>query len=366
MKHFIQLIIIQFKEFYREPGALFWSFIFPILISAGLGIAFNNDQAHEYKKIAIVISEEAEKDSIWNNIFSNTKLSQENGYQTHSKTIKNYSNGETTYNFIKTDMDNAVILLKRGIISLILTQKDGKIDYLFDAHNSEAKLLFLEISSISNNSKLVSENEVISPLTKIGTRYIDFLIPGLIAMGIMSSVLWGISYGLIEKRSKKLLRRMVATPMRKSYFLLANIVSRLVLTLLDTLFLIIFAHFAFDIQIQGSIFGLILVILSGNFAFMGISILIASRTSNPQVGNGFISAITMPMMVLSGIFFSYQNFPSWAIPVIQTLPLTTLTDGVRSIFIEGAGILQVLKSILILSGIGIVTFTIGLKIFKWY
>jgi ABC-type multidrug transport system permease subunit len=335
-------------------------------MSAGLGMAFNNDQDHEYKKIAIVIPENAEKDSIWTNLFLDTELIQGEDYTTHSKTISNYSNGFTTYNFINTDMDNAIVLLKRGIISLILTQKDGKIDYLFDAHNSEAKLLYLEISAIANNSSLVSKNQIIEPLTKIGTRYIDFLIPGLIAMGIMSSVLWGISYGLIEKRSKKLLRRMVATPMRKSYFLLAQIISRLVLTLFDTLFLILFAHFVFDMQIQGSIFALILIILSGNFAFMGIAILIASRTSNTQVGNGFISAITMPMMLLSGIFFSYQNFPEWAIPAIQTLPLTTLTDGIRSIFIEGAGILTVLPSILILTGIGTISFIVGLKIFKWY
>jgi len=366
MKHFIQLLIIQFKEFYREPGALFWSFVFPILMSVGLGLAFNNDNLHEYKKIAVVIPENQEIDSVWQNIFTNTEKTSENEYVNYSKTINNYSGGLTTYNFLKTDMNNAVVLLKRGIISLILTEKEGKINFMFDAQNSEAKLLYLEISALANNSNLMSENQIIEPLTKIGTRYIDFLIPGLIGMGIMSSILWGISYGLIEKRSKKLLRRMIATPMRKSNFLLAQIISRLALTVLDTIFLIFFATLVFDIEIQGSIFALILVILSGNFAFMGIAILISSRTANTQVGNGLISAITMPMMLLSGIFFSYQNFPEWAIPAIQLLPLTTLTDGIRSIFTEGAGILQVLKPILILTVFGFVTFLGGLKIFKWY
>jgi ABC-type multidrug transport system permease subunit len=111
---------------------------------------------------------------------------------------------------------------------------------------------------------------------------------------------------------------------------------------------------------------LLLVFLAGNFAFAGLAVFVSSRTSNTEVGNGFINAIVFPMMILSGIFFSYHNFPDWAIPVIQMLPLTMLADGIRSIFIEGTGLVQVAPPILILTAIGALFFTAGLKIFKWY
>jgi ABC-type multidrug transport system permease subunit len=106
--------------------------------------------------------------------------------------------------------------------------------------------------------------------------------------------------------------------------------------------------------------------LAGNIAFAGLAILISSHTSNTEVGNGLINFVVMPMMILSGIFFSYQNFPEWSLPVIRKLPLTILTDGARSIFNEGAGYREVALPILILTAIGILFFTIGLKIFKWH
>jgi len=182
----------------------------------------------------------------------------------------------------------------------------------------------------------------------------------------MSSCVWGISYGFVDKRGKKLLRRMVATPMNKTYYLLSQTLSRLILTLFDSIVLILFANLVFDTQIQGSIFALVLVFISGSFAFIGISVLIASRFENTQVANGVINAVTMPMMLLSGIFFSYYNFPQWFIPIIKYLPLTLFTDSVRSIFVEGAEIAQVFISVCILSAIGFVTFITGAKIFKWY
>jgi ABC-type multidrug transport system permease subunit len=212
----------------------------------------------------------------------------------------------------------------------------------------------------------VENNSEIKPLTLTGTRYIDFLVPGLITMGVMMSTMWGISYGIIEKRSKKLLRRLVATPMKKSHFLIALITVRVTMNFVEALVLILFALIAFSITIQGSISALILLFIAGNIAFAGIAVFVSSHTSNTEVGNGLINAVVMPMMILSGIFFSYQNFPDWGVKIIRTLPLTMMTDGVRSIFNEGAGYNDVAIPILVLSVIGILFFTAGLKIFKWH
>ncbi len=180
------------------------------------------------------------------------------------------------------------------------------------------------------------------------------------------SSMWGISYGIIEKRSKKLLRRLVATPMKKSHFLIALITVRVTMNFVEAFALILFALIAFNITIQGSISALILLFIAGNIAFAGIAVFVSSHTSNTEVGNGLINAVVMPMMILSGIFFSYQNFPDWGVKIIRTLPLTMMTDGVRSIFNEGAGYNEVAIPILVLSAIGILFFTAGLKIFKWH
>jgi ABC-2 type transport system permease protein len=206
----------------------------------------------------------------------------------------------------------------------------------------------------------------VSILKQKGIRYIDFLIPGLIAMNVMMSVLWGISYTMIERRSKKLLRRMVATPMRKWEYMLAQFTSRFLLCVLEALIIMAFAWYYFKIGIDGSIVAFILLFIAGFFAFGGISMLISSRTSNTYVGNGLINFIVMPMMLLSGIYFSYHNFPDVIIPYIQALPLTIMADNVRAVFIEGAGLAESMKAILILSGIGVVTFLVGLRVYKWY
>jgi ABC-type multidrug transport system permease subunit len=234
--------------------------------------------------------------------------------------------------------------------------------------NPDAQLTYLKLSSIVGNGEIqaVTGNSEIKPLTVTGTRYIDFLVPGLIAMGVMMSSMWGISYGIIEKRSKKLLRRLVATPMKKSHFLIALITVRITMNFIESFVLFLFALLAFKMTIQGNISALILMFLAGNIAFAGIAVLVSSHTSNTEVGNGLINFVVFPMMVLSGIFFSYQNFPDWSLPVIKNLPLTILTDGIRSIFNEGAGYHEVTLPILILTATGALFFAVGLKIFKWH
>jgi ABC-2 type transport system permease protein len=182
----------------------------------------------------------------------------------------------------------------------------------------------------------------------------------------MNSMIWGICYGLIEMRVKKLLRRMVATPMKRSEFLISLFIARFTLGLVEALILFSFAHFYFNISVQGSMLALSVVFVSGNIAFGGLSILLSARVENTRTGNGIINFIVMPMTVLSGVFFSYHNFPDAAVSVIKFLPLTMLADSMRSIFIEGAGLHQVLLPAMILTTFGLTLFGIGLKVYKWY
>lgn len=369
-----QLFVALFREIIREPGVLFWGILFPILMALGLGVAFAK-KADVTRKIAIITTTEQAPDHRQDSVI--TSFLEQNCEKSNSENrdewkwkyiIKDEKLGNSIFLFYDMKWDKAMMLLKRGTINVLITGREGKTEYHFDPMNADAELTYLKLSSIIGDGKILtakSDSEV-KPLTVTGTRYIDFLVPGLIALGVMMSCMWGISYGIIEKRSKKLLRRMVATPMKKSHFLIALISVRFTMNLIEALILLLFALIAFKMKIQGDILSLVLIFLAGNIAFSGIAVLVSSHTSSTEVGNGIINFVVTPMMVLSGIFFSYQNFPEWALPVIKYMPLTMLADGIRSIFNEGAGYSQVILPILILSITGITFFAAGLKIFKWH
>jgi len=261
----------------------------------------------------------------------------------------------------------AVLSLKRGQISLWVEGSPGtNLSYRFDPDNADARLTYLLLETAFREKKSSELKAEIRPLTMVGIRYVDFLIPGLMAMSIMNACLWGIGWNLIELRIKKLLRRIVATPLRKSIFLFSHGLNRMILSAAEMLLLYVFAYFYFDIRIQGSLLALALVFFSGYCAFAGISILISSRVQNTQSGNGMINIVTMPMFILSGIFFSYHNFPDWLIPYVEVLPLTMLTNSLRGIITEGIGLAQVIQPSLGLFGIGAVCFALGLKFFRWH
>ncbi len=368
------LVAAHFKEVIRQPAVIFWGIIFPILISLGLGLAFTQ-QTEVERHVAVVLDDEvAGAHDAKGRIdgFLETHAipvqSSEGGAACYRLTISNDQMGSTRFVFIETGWREAMKLIKRGNISLIITEENRKVRYHFDPANPEAQITYLELSRILSGEAPLGAafGRNVDPLTVKGSRYIDFLVPGLISMGIMMSCMWGISYGMIEKRSKKMLRRMVATPMRKSHFLIALMVVRIAMNFIEAGLLFLFAWFAFDIAIQGSLIALFVIFIAGNIAFGGIAILVSSHTANTEIGNGLINAVVLPMSVLSGIFFSYHNFPDWSLPVIEKLPLTLLTDGIRSIFIEGAGFAETGVPAMLLFVIGIVFFSAGLRAFKWH
>lgn len=359
-----QLLISQFKEIIREPGILFWGIVFPILMSLGLGIAFTQKQ-EVVRKVAVLKTEDSFMlDSLMSIYISD--LTDSSGIK--NLTIENQKMGNTSFEFITMNWQDALIALKRGVVNIIIAENDGEIEYRFDPLNPDAQLSYTKLSKyfIKGQAVVVENTQNIQALTLKGTRYIDFLIPGLLAMGIMMSTMWGLSYGMIEKRSKKLLRRMVATPMKKSYFLISIMMVRMTMNFIEAVLLIAFARLAFDISIQGSIPALLLVFVAGNIGFAGLAFFISCRTAKTEIGNGLINVVVMPMMILSGIFFSYHNFPDGLIPYLKKLPLTMVADSMRSIFIEGAGFEQVATSSVILLIGGSVFFILGLKLFKWY
>ena len=342
-----QLILNNFRTFFREPAILFWAVLFPIIMAWVLGIAFSN-KGESLRTVYVTGRGEIPEMIRGEEVF---------GEDTGSPARIKFRN---------TSEEEAIRAIKQGVIGLYVKVDGDSLTYHFDPVNSDAQLthLLLERGLHGKGDGVIKTS--IQQLEAKGTRYIDFLIPGLIAFGIMNSCVWGIGWNLIETRMKKLLRRMVATPMKKSVFLSSHIATRIVLGGFETLLLFVFARLYFETEITGSAAAFFAVFLAGIFAFSGIAILIASRTSKTEVANGLVNAVTLPMMILSGIFFNYHNFPDWVIPVIQVLPLTLLADSIRSIFVEAAGFTEVVRPLLILCATGLVTFILGLRVFRWY
>ncbi|MBM9576704.1 ABC transporter permease [Leptospira sp. 201903070] len=357
MKQILQLVSIQLKEFYREPGILFWAFVFPIAMAGVLGIAFKNRGSEEVK---IAVLENSYKLEELRKTLEVADFSKE-----ESTSKGESSRSLPSLKFLILSKAEAIRDLKRGKINLILEKtENGKIHFSFDPENPNGQRDYLLILAKirSNGSEFDFEVET---LDSKGTRYIDYLVPGMLAMGVMNSCLWGVGWNLIEMRMKKLLRRMSATPMNKIYFLLSFFFTRLVVTAVESLILLSFTFLTFENSFEGSIGAALLIYLAGNFAFACIGMFIGSRAASSQVGNGLVNAVTFPMMVLSGIFFSYQNFPETVLPFIRNLPLTLMADSLRAVFIEGAGLSASLPVVAELLVYGIVFLFAGSRIFRW-
>jgi ABC-type multidrug transport system permease subunit len=205
----------------------------------------------------------------------------------------------------------------------------------------------------------------VEPVTEKGSRYIDFLIPGLMGLNLMGGGLWGIGFVLVDMRVRKLLKRLVATPMRRSHFLLAMLGARLVLMIPDMVILLLFGCLVFKVPVRGDPLTLILVILSGGAAFTGLGLLLASRTEKTETISGLINLVMLPMWLVSGTFFSSRRFPDVAQPFIQALPLTHINDGLREVMLEGSTLRDVWWRISILLLWAVVPFIIALRWFRW-
>jgi len=198
-----------------------------------------------------------------------------------------------------------------------------------------------------------------------GERYVDWLVPGLLGMQLLSGSLWGIAFVIVQNRQRKLLKRLVATPMHRSDYLLSFAVSRLLWVLLETAILLAFAHFAFGVPIRGSLAAIFVLATLGAASFAGLGLLCSARPENTESVNGLVNLASLPMFILSGVFFSADRFPDFLQKAIRFLPLTALNDALRAVINDGASLFTLPLEVAVLLVWGAVTYAIALKIFRW-
>ena len=339
-----QLIVARIREFGREPEAVFWVYVFPLIMVLALGIAFRNRPTEQFQ---VVVREGQRAASVRDALCHDPRFRVE---------IADAA-----------ACDRQLRIGKADLIVVPGTSTHGVHDYYFDptrpgsllARNAADDAL----QRVAGRSDVVKsqDHEVAEP----GGRYIDFLVPGLIGMGLMGGGLWGVGFAIVDMRIRKLLKRYLATPMRRSHFLGAVMLSRLLFTLPEVVVLLVFARLFFGVVNHGSYVTVSVLILLGAFEFAGIGLLVASRAQTLEAVSGLMNLVMLPMWIASGIFFSVERFPASVQPLIQSLPLTPLIDALRRVMLEGAGFTSLSIHLIIIAAWGTVTFTLALRWFRW-
>jgi ABC-type multidrug transport system permease subunit len=333
-----QLIATRVLEFVREPEALFWGFAFPILLAAGLGLAFRSSGPQALKVAA-----------------SDLK-------------IADRLRREKSLDVEPMPAGIAETALHTGRIALTVSlDARGVVVYRYDDTNPEGKLArLLAGSAIQSGSApataIASADDI---LREPGSRYVDFLVPGLLGMTLMGTSLWGMGFAIVDARKRKLLRRLIATPMPRTFYLLSFGVSHLIIVAAEVFVLVGVGNLMFHVPVRGAILDLALICIAGNLCFSAIGLLIASRTQTVEGASGLTNLVMLPMWICSGVFFSAQRFPDLLQPVLRRLPLTALIDALRRNMLEGAGLMQLTPELLLLMSCFAICFGLALRTFKW-
>jgi ABC-type multidrug transport system permease subunit len=338
-----QLVLTRFREFVREPEAVFWTLAFPILLTVGLGIAFRNRPV-EVTHVAVV------------------------GDARVATPVLAALRASAAITADSLNPADATAALRTGRVALVVhAAGDGTVTYEFDDTRPDARIArYLADDAVQRgrgraDPVSVSEREV----RERGSRYIDFVVPGLLGMGLMGNGIWSIGFSIVDARRKRLLKRLMATPMSRTEYLGSFVISRFLLLVVEVLVLVVFSALVFGVPLRGSLWQLALVCGLGAFAFGAMGLLIAARPKTIEGASGVMNLVMMPMWIMSGVFFSAENFPKAIQPVVQALPLTAVNDALRANMLRGEGFAVVGTEMLIIAAWGVVSFVLALKLFRW-
>jgi len=353
----VELTLARLREFGRERGAIFWTFGFPVLLAVGLGIAFRSKPPPQVRVAVVGQGPEI--------VGTMERLHRAEGIKP-----------------LRLSAAEATGALRSGKVDIIVEvappraaapDPNGaepgppRLVYRFDTLQPESRYARLLVDDALQRA--LGRQDVMKadhrPVSARGSRYIDFLIPGLIGLNVMSSSMWGIGYAVVLARRRRLLKRLAATPMRRSHYLLSFMFSRIVFLAAEVALLVAFGWLVFGVAVRGSLLAVTVISLLGSLSFMGLALLVAARPDSTEVASGWMNAAMLPMWLLSGSFFSYERFPESVQPFLKALPLTAFNDALRGVINDGASLWQTWPSLVVLAAWGACCFGLALKLFRW-
>ena len=332
-----QLTVSRLKLTLREPEAIFWIFVFPILLAVGLGIAFRNRPPQVLPVGAT------------------------------SPQLVRALDAESGLSAVQMDQAAGLHAMSTGqIVLLVVESKDG-VTYRYDEANPDARTARLLADraiqrAAGRRDPVAAQNE---PVHETGSRYIDFVVPGLLGMNLMGSAMWGLGFSIVDARSKKLLKRMVASPMPRWQYLLGYLFSRLIMLAIEVLVLLGFARIVFGVPFRGPLFQLALLCVLASLTFLALGLLVSARPRTMEAVSGWMNLVMMPMWIMSGVFFSPSRFPAFMQPIVKALPLTAAISTIRGNMLQGTGMQHMMAPLAILLAWFVLPFAVALKIFRW-
>jgi ABC-2 type transport system permease protein len=339
----VQLTLVRYREFVREPEAVFWVFIFPLLLAAGLGIAFRNRPA---ERTAVAVPASA---------FQATALA-------------DALRRDQRLTVQVLDDSAADQALRVGRVALLAVPSGpGQVEYRYDELRPESRAARLLVDDVVQRAAgrhdpvAAADRQISEP----GSRYIDFVVPGLLGMNLMGSGIWGIGFSIVDARRKRLLKRLIATPMSRPQYLASFVLSRLTWLVLEVALLLGFAALVFKVPVRGSLLSLGLICLLSALSFASLGLLLASRARTVEGVSGLMNLVMLPMWIFSGVFFSASRFPDVVQPLIRVLPLTAVNDALRATMLQGAPLGAVSVELGIIGAWLLVTFPLAVRIFRW-
>jgi ABC-2 type transport system permease protein len=338
-----RLTQMRLREIARAPGTLFWIFVFPVLMTVALGLAF---RAQGVPPLVVGLVEPASQ----------------------TTDASDHALAAAGFHVVHVTAAEGERRLRSGKVSLLVTEHAGAdVVYRFDPMRPEDRLARLAVDEALQRAwgrldPVASRDRlVVDP----GARYVDFLVPGLMGMNVMLGSMWAVAFGLVDLRVRKLLKRLLATPLRRPHLLVSMVLSRALVLPVEIGSLLIFARVAFDVRVQGSLAAVAVLVVLGSLCFGGVAVLVGSRAQNVETASGLMNTVMIPMFVLSGVFFSPAHFPAALQPVIAVLPLSALNESLRAVILDGRTLASVAAPCGVLLAWGVAGYAAGLRLFRW-
>ncbi len=344
---FRELLLDRLRQFHREPEVIFWVYLFPLFLIGGLGVAFTDTGL---KPVRVRIA--AERPELAAGLSAKVAGSPLIEAETVELASLDRPGAGIAWDLTVVAVDSAV---------------GSAVEYRFDPQQPESRLAreIFDRALQQAEGRADPVSTTVVEQSRPGSRYIDWVIPGLLGLNILGSSMWGVGYTAVDLRIRKVLKRLSATPMRRSDFLLSLLAARMLFLALEVVVIVAFGIWVFDMPFRGSPVSVAAICFLGACAFSAISLLTGSRTAKLETASGLMNAVQVPMWIASGVFFSSERFPAAVQPLIQALPLTQLNNALRAMILEGAGFFDQITAVAVLTAWTVVCFAAALRIFRW-